>query len=219
MTMSDSVAENSGFLKTYMSNHPDTLVAYIKWFGKVAENVVSPEMTAIDSKSMTLTYKTKDGASKLSIVPIEPPLSGYEEAKSRLLGMKAEAQEGLGIIKAPQISNFVVPKNAGITAFLMAFLIHGTLFPRGDPSPWFLPVRVALWIVGGEFGLKLIWGFVVIAHILEGAYTYSLCRRHCTGFWVGAAYFFGNLMFGFPFLVGLRKRIHDARMESVMKGE
>lgn len=49
-TMSDSVAEKSGFLKTYMNNHPDTLVAYAKWFGKVSESISSAEMTAIDSK-------------------------------------------------------------------------------------------------------------------------------------------------------------------------
>lgn len=47
--MSDPVAQKSGFLKTYMSNHPDTLVAYAKYFGKVAESISSAEMTAIDS--------------------------------------------------------------------------------------------------------------------------------------------------------------------------
>jgi hypothetical protein len=48
--MSDPVADKSGFLKMYMSNHPDTLVAYAKWYGKVAEAVTSAEMSAIDSK-------------------------------------------------------------------------------------------------------------------------------------------------------------------------
>jgi hypothetical protein len=48
--MADPVAEKSGFLKMYMSNHPDTLVAYAKWFGKVKEVITSAEMTAIDTK-------------------------------------------------------------------------------------------------------------------------------------------------------------------------
>jgi hypothetical protein len=48
--MSDPVAEKSGFLKMYMSNHPDTLVAYAKWYGKVAEPMASAEMSAIDTK-------------------------------------------------------------------------------------------------------------------------------------------------------------------------
>jgi len=48
--MPDPVAEKSGFLKMYMSNHPDTLVAYAKWFGKVKETITSAEMSAIDTK-------------------------------------------------------------------------------------------------------------------------------------------------------------------------
>ena len=48
--MSDPVAEKSGFLRMYMSNHPDTLVAYAKWFGKVKEVITSAEMSAIDTK-------------------------------------------------------------------------------------------------------------------------------------------------------------------------
>ena len=46
--MTDPVAEKSAFLKMYMSNHPDTLVAYAKWFGKVKEVITSAEMSAID---------------------------------------------------------------------------------------------------------------------------------------------------------------------------
>jgi len=53
--MSDPVAEKSGFLKMYMSNHPDTLVAYAKWFGKVKEVITSAEMTAIDTKVRSAT--------------------------------------------------------------------------------------------------------------------------------------------------------------------
>ena len=46
----DPVADKSTFLCMYMSNHPDTLVAYVKFFGKVKERVVSAKMTSIDSK-------------------------------------------------------------------------------------------------------------------------------------------------------------------------
>ena len=53
--MADPVAEKSGFLKMYMSNHPDTLVAYAMWFGKVTERVTSAEMTAIDTKVRSVT--------------------------------------------------------------------------------------------------------------------------------------------------------------------
>ena len=40
------------------------------------------------------------GGSKRDVrVPIDPPLSGYEDVKPRLLEMKALAQEGLGMVR------------------------------------------------------------------------------------------------------------------------
>lgn len=48
--MSDPVADKSTFLCMYMSNHPDTLVAYVRYWGKVSEAVESAKMTSIDSK-------------------------------------------------------------------------------------------------------------------------------------------------------------------------
>jgi hypothetical protein len=53
--MADPVAGKSGFLCTYMSSHPDTLVAYVKHFGKVDGNVSSAKMLSIDSKVRTTT--------------------------------------------------------------------------------------------------------------------------------------------------------------------
>lgn len=35
----------------YMSNHPDTLVAYVKHWGKVKDNVASARMKTIDTKA------------------------------------------------------------------------------------------------------------------------------------------------------------------------
>jgi hypothetical protein len=50
MSSSDPVAEKSAFLEVYMSSHPDTLVAYAKFYGEIQEDITSAEMTAIDSK-------------------------------------------------------------------------------------------------------------------------------------------------------------------------
>lgn len=53
-TMSDSVAAKSGFLCMYMSSHPDTLVSYVRYWGKVTEGVASAKMTSIDTKVRVL---------------------------------------------------------------------------------------------------------------------------------------------------------------------
>lgn len=47
---------------------------------------------------MTLTCTLKNGNKKVVLIPINPPLSGYEDVKPRLLAMKADAQEGLGMV-------------------------------------------------------------------------------------------------------------------------
>ena len=48
---------------------------------------------------MTLTCTMKEGSKRDVRVPIDPPLSGYEDVKPRLLEMKALAQEGLGMVR------------------------------------------------------------------------------------------------------------------------
>jgi hypothetical protein len=54
----DPVAAKSGFLRMYMSNHPDTLVSYAKWYAKVTGKITSAELCAIDSQvSAILNYQ------------------------------------------------------------------------------------------------------------------------------------------------------------------
>jgi hypothetical protein len=55
----DLVVEKSGFLRMYMSNHPDTLVAYAKWYGKAKDVITSAEMTAIDTKVCVQLCKSR----------------------------------------------------------------------------------------------------------------------------------------------------------------
>jgi hypothetical protein len=50
MSEADPVASKSGFLCTYMSNHPDTLVAYVRYQGKVDKEVESARMSSISTK-------------------------------------------------------------------------------------------------------------------------------------------------------------------------
>ena len=120
----DPVAEKSGFLCMYMSNHPDTLVLYVRYWGKVKENVVSATMTEIDTKvrlhASCATFKRSDkvdfirqgmgfkytvkapgGAEtqKETRVHFQPPLAGYEDVKPRLLKMKVDAEEALGMVR------------------------------------------------------------------------------------------------------------------------
>jgi len=114
------VAAKSSFLCMYMSSHKDTLASYVIYHGKVTNTkITNAEMTRIDTKvpvhprafcrpysclriqGMDISYQTpSSGGEKISVrIEFEPPLSGYEEVKPRLLSMKADAEESLGMVR------------------------------------------------------------------------------------------------------------------------
>ncbi|KAH7929563.1 hypothetical protein BV22DRAFT_122308 [Leucogyrophana mollusca] len=218
--MPDPVADKNGFLRLYMKNHPDTLVAYVKHFGKVKENVATAELKDIDSKGMTLAYKLQSGQDRFVRVEFNPPLAGYEEVKPRMLAMKAEAQESLGMIKAPQLTKLFVPLSIiPSTLFLLTFL-YVTL-PPPDTHPFFGPSRWLNDAVGttGMFSKRGVFGLVATVHSLEALYTYSLCRRYVKGALLSMAYVLLTLPFGYPIWAEIRRRVQVARIDSVMKVE
>ncbi|KAF8634673.1 hypothetical protein AX15_000774 [Amanita polypyramis BW_CC] len=207
----DPVSEKSAFLRMYMSSHPDTLVAYAKWYGKVEAAVVSAEMTDISTKSMTLLCTLKSGEKQSTTIVFNPPLAGYEAVKPRLLEMKAIAQEGLGMIKAPHITSFEAPLPEGywvlVAVGALSFL---TFFPD---TPLTKPVINVL----GLSTVQRAFQITLAMHALETLYTLSLCRRHKTSFVVGALHGVSTMLFGFYTWVRLRRRIQKARIDSVMK--
>ena len=62
----DPVADKSGFLCMYMSNHPDTLVSYVRYWGKIKAQVSTAKMTAIDTKVRPILH---DGSRLAMMTP------------------------------------------------------------------------------------------------------------------------------------------------------
>ncbi|KAF9005145.1 hypothetical protein BDQ17DRAFT_1240532 [Cyathus striatus] len=214
--ITDPVADKSGFLCMYMSSHPDTLVAYAKWYGKVKENIMLAQMTGIDSKGMTLNCRMKDGSNKEVRVPIEPPLNGYDDVKPRLLEMKALAQEGLGMIKTPQVTTFKLPRRECIASGIFGAVLLYCYFAPVSDSAAFIPANIVRAIVGTA-PISYLFYFIAVAHVLESLYTFTLCRRHQTPFTVGALYVFSTIFLGIPVWRSLRRHIQAIRIDSVMK--
>ncbi|KAK7028394.1 DUF2470 domain-containing protein [Favolaschia claudopus] len=221
--MTDRVAEKSSFLKMYMSSHPDTLVGYAKWYGKVAEPISSAEMSAINTKSMTLTCTLKNGTKKEVIVTIDPPLAGYEDVKPRLLEMKAISQEGLGMIKSPQITTFRLPPSGiPIASFFWFLLPYGAFSPTPDSiiaSPWqslFAPAHFLRSYIPQNI-FKILWPAFLAFHGSSVLYTWHLCRKHRAPIGVTLGYLCSAFYIGVPVWLDLRRQIQDARIESVMK--
>ncbi|KAI0338756.1 hypothetical protein BDW22DRAFT_1362464 [Trametopsis cervina] len=131
----DPVSAKSSFLCTYMSHHPDTLVSYVRHWGAVRERVDGAKMTAIDSKGMSLTYTTRGSKTPKDIrVPFDPPLSGYDDVKPRLLQMKLDAEDALGMTKRPQIPSYVWSNSYLSSGIFLLPILPLTLLP-GPTSP------------------------------------------------------------------------------------
>ncbi|KAF9048232.1 hypothetical protein BDZ89DRAFT_1057812 [Hymenopellis radicata] len=203
--MADPVANKSRELKAYLSNQPETLVAYAKWYGKVAETITGAEVAAIDSKvkSLTLTCTFKNGNRKQVRVVLDPPFAGYEDVKPRLLEMKTRALEGLGMVKSPVVNTFRFPTLVFKTTL---GTVCGLLYLTFVPNTY----------VEGTT-LKGIWAFTFAAHGLQALYTLNLARKHAGNFTTGAGYVLGTFIFGFPFWIDMRQRINSARINSVAK--
>jgi len=227
--MSDPVASKSTFLCMYMTNHPDTLVAYVKHFGKVPGNVRSAEMKSIDCKGMHLSYSLKSGGVDSVHVKFDPPLTGYEDVKPRLLAMKADAQETLGMLKFPKITSFRLPSNA---VFLLYCLLGAAYFslapPQGTALPFipadiadmvFTPARTLVSTIGFQPTMRSIIQSTAVVHGLESFYMWYLCRHYVKGSFVTVTYISATLLFGFPIWIDLKKRVQEKRIESVMKAE
>lgn len=221
MTM-DPVAAKSSFLCMYMSNHKDTLTSYVIYYGKVANpKITNTEMTGIDSQGMDINYQTPSSADeKIPIrIKFEPPLSGYEEVKPRLLSMKANAEEALGMVSLPQITKFTLTSRAWLaTGALISFLIYVTLSPPlSNTVPSYLYPGSFIRNYVGDGVIKLSWGFMVVAHIAESFYVVKLVKKHRTPCGVGAMYILGTLLFGFPSWLELKNNVQAARIDSILK--
>jgi hypothetical protein len=110
----DPVAGRSGFLCTYMSQHPETLLAYVFHHekGSAIQDAKNPRMASISTREMVIEYtlagskrqskvgllSQADVISFLWKIPFHPPLAGYDEVRPRLVAMKHEAEEGVGMV-------------------------------------------------------------------------------------------------------------------------
>ncbi|PIL34671.1 hypothetical protein GSI_03451 [Ganoderma sinense ZZ0214-1] len=220
----DPVAEKSGFLCMYMSNHPDTLVSYVRYWGKVKEQVATAKLVSIDTKGMNLAYQPKGSAAATSKdvrVEFDPPLAGYEEVKPRLMEMKAVAEEQLGMVKAPQVTSFVVHPHMFPVLASVLFLVYSTFAPSMKHTKYARVFALGNAVLSylPPWMTRASWAFAVVVHGTESVYVAKLCRRHRTGLVVGLQYLLSTLAVGYPTILSLRKQIQEARIASILKGQ
>nr|A0A384XG60.1 RecName: Full=Strobilurin A biosynthesis cluster protein r1 [Strobilurus tenacellus]ATV82111.1 hypothetical protein [Strobilurus tenacellus] len=201
--VADPIVDKSAILKSELSKQPETLIAYAKWYGKVAGPITGVDLSAIDAKSLTLICTLSDGSKQQVRIELSPPLARYEDAKPRLLEMKTRALEGLGLTKTPVITNFIFPSLALKTTI---WSVAGLLYLTFVPNPYLTGANI-----------PRAWAAVGLIHGPQAIYTATLARKHVGNLTTGVSYVLGTLVFGFPFWIDLRQRITAARVESVAK--
>ncbi|KAG9032599.1 hypothetical protein FRB95_001185 [Tulasnella sp. JGI-2019a] len=171
--MDDPVAAKSMFLSTYMSNHPDTLVAYVMQHTRNRQ-VATASMTSIDSRAMHLSYTVKGSDVKSTVrVPFDPPLLRFDEVKPRLMSMKVEAEVNLGMAMNPIISKYEIPFVQMVPALTLQPLLVWTTYSTSPPAE---SIRQ---FVGSQFIMSS-WVLLVILHVSESSYMLYLCTKHQT---------------------------------------
>ncbi|KAG9033154.1 hypothetical protein FRB95_000496 [Tulasnella sp. JGI-2019a] len=194
-----------------MSNHPDTLVAYVMQYTKNRQ-VVTASMTSIDSKSMHLSYTVKGSDVESTVrIPFDPPLMGFEEVKPRLMSMKVDAEVDLGMAKNPIIARFEIPFMQVLPVLILEMLLVWTTYSKS------LGAQSLRQFVGPQI-IKSSWIFMVVMHVSESCYVLYLCTKHQTPFASKFLWWFSAILLGYPFIFRYRGLVKEARIDSIMKG-
>ncbi|CAG8634801.1 13735_t:CDS:2, partial [Racocetra persica] len=81
---------------SYMNTHPETILTYAKYFGKV-QNAVSARMTDMDSDGFVVLAKESDGTENEVHIRFKNQLKSYEQVRPVLTEMAKEAEEALSL--------------------------------------------------------------------------------------------------------------------------
>jgi len=225
-----------------MSGHTDTLVAYVLYYGKgkVEGTPSTAKMTAIDQNKMVLAYQIKDDKDKSGwkeiSVDFDPPLSGYEATRPRLMQMKMDAEEGLGMAKAPRLTTFGLKLSSFQTIPFLTILLVVTMAPyeyhtitkEEVPSLFYsaLPTlnlasqtltHVRQTIPFTPTAAYVIWGAIFAVHVSLALLVAFFSYKRRTGLRLGAAWVLSTLLIGYPVVFEFRQQMQAARINSIGK--
>lgn len=235
----DPVKARSSFLSTYMSQHKDTLIAYVMYYGKsqVHETPVDAKMVGIDQQKMNLAYQLRDSAKWHELtVEFDPPLSGYDAVKPRLLQMKADAEEQLGMAKTPPLTTFALKPSMFnavpvllILAALSAAPYEKQTISRESVSPALRPyidtvntVSHALTSVRQALPFTpntsyIVWGTIGVIHVSLALLVVFLSLQRHASLRIGSAWVLSTLLLSYPAVFEFRSHLQAARIQSIHK--
>lgn len=112
-------------------DHGPELSRYLQHFARVPSyRAKSPVLTAFSLEKMTI--RTADGLEH--VVPIDPPMGSYAEARKRAVEMDAAARKGLGLGDV-DVQEFTPPRPLGVFITAAVTLYFACYFSL----PWQVP--------------------------------------------------------------------------------
>ncbi|CAG8701041.1 5002_t:CDS:2 [Ambispora leptoticha] len=92
----DPISPHANRLVAYMNGHPNTILAYAKYFGKEM-NATSARMTGIDSTGITVKVTKEEGDEVEIIIQFKQQLTSHEQVRGVLTEMAKEAEDALNL--------------------------------------------------------------------------------------------------------------------------
>ncbi|KAL7009524.1 hypothetical protein EMMF5_001155 [Cystobasidiomycetes sp. EMM_F5] len=146
-----------------------------------ASDIKNIKMTQISSQSMKIEYSDASDGGKVKNVEIafDPPLDGFEEVRPRLLQMKNDAEEAIGMVKRPVISTYRLPRARRTIPIVIAILFWVGCALQENDNGFFGRIRN---LTGGYSTVEYTGYFMVSELDMTGCCSYAeiVARLRCT---------------------------------------
>lgn len=172
------------------ADHAESLSLFLRHYNKLSPSLAAKPQ--IDE--FTLDHMTIKSSYGRSLIPLDPPLKSYGEARERMVQMNAEALQGLGLSDI-KITEYVPPKmgwQMGMFGLCLICFVSFSPFGSKDLGPEAVHSRVNLlysfWSLGGLVpGLSYfahdvaiyVFVFMCVVHGGEASWlAYSRLQKH-----------------------------------------
>ncbi|CAG8604861.1 12126_t:CDS:2 [Cetraspora pellucida] len=170
----DPIVPHATRLVSYMNTHPETILTYAKYFGKV-QNAISARMTDIDSDGFVVLAKESDGTENEVHIRFKNQLKSYDQVRPVLTEMAKEAEEALSLpsttpppMPSSNFTNihtpFNPPDSSRFIRTLLIIIFCAVLAFYPSPAPE--AIKTLRSIFGQEL-LRVFVLFVISCHIIE----------------------------------------------------
>lgn len=183
----DVDAYKSRIIRHMNKDHAESLSLYLEHYAKLSRSAASGA-TLADLDWTSLTIRTSTG--RQCIIPIDPPMHSWADARLRTVAMDAECRRALNVPSssathaAPthvRVTRYLGPQAAGQSAFLAFCLFFLNLFLARafgflDPGTYAYTHLLPAWPFGSSRQARadnFLWAadrgalFALVAHVIE----------------------------------------------------